>query len=136
MAIPAAPLNPLSRNVGNGAVELAWDASAGALSYNVYISTASGGPFVRANRATISDTKVRLPNLRFGITAYFKVTAVNADGESAQSSLAEDATCAQGVTTLQFDGLVGDQIPAGAVFAAMVGTKLVAFRTTTGGTCA
>jgi hypothetical protein len=136
MAAPNAPANLLSRNVGNGSLELQWDASIGAVSYNVYLSIAADGTFNKANLAPITDTKTVLRNIRFGLTVYIKVTAVNAaDEESVQSDMAEDAVCSPGVVTLQFEGVTGDQIPAGAVFAAKVNEKLVAFITTTAGVC-
>ena len=136
MAVPSAPLNPLARNVGNGSVELQFSAVAGALYYNIYLSTTLAGTYTKINNSEITTTTVRLPNFKFGITVFFKVTAVNADGESAKSAAAQDATCGQGVTILEFTGLVGDQIPLGATFAAKVGTRLVSFVTAESGTCA
>ena len=136
MAVPSSPSGVLARNVGNGSVELAWTASAGALYYNIYLSTTLAGTYTKINNAAVTTTTVRLPNFTFGVTVYFRVTAVNADGESAQSAVAQDATCGQGVTILEFTGLVGDQIPLGATFAAKVGTRLVSFVTTESGTCA
>ena len=136
MNVPAAPQNLLARNVGNGSVELQFSASVGAVSYNVYLSITLAGTYVKINNAPIFSSPVRLPNIKFGTTVYFKVTAVNADGESAQSSASQDAVCQQGVVTLQFEGLVGDVIPVGAMFTAKVGTRLVSFITTSAGTCA
>ena len=133
MAVPAAPQNLLSRNVGNGSVELSWTASGGAVSYNIYLAIALAGTYTKINNAPILATTVRLPNFKFGITVYLKVTAVNADGESAQSAVSQDATCSQGIVTLQFEGLLGDMIPAGAMFTAKVGSRLVSFVTTTAG---
>ena len=135
MSIPAAPTNLLSRNVGNGSVELEWSASVGAISYNLYLSTSQGGSFIKANLFPITDTKAILFNFVFGTKVYFKATAVNAVGESAQSALARDAKCGNGTTTLLFKSLVGDQILAGAVFTAQVGARLVAFQTLAAGIC-
>ena len=135
MAVPAAPTGLLSRNVGNASVELSFTASAGAVSYNIYLATSLAGTYAKINNAPITSTTVRLPNFKFGLTVYFKVTAVNADGESAQSAVSQDAVCNQGVTTLQFTGLVGDVIPIGAMFTALLGTRLVSFVTTTAGVC-
>ena len=136
MAVPSAPSGVLARNVGNGSVELSFNSSVGALSYNIYLATSLAGTYTKINNAPITTTTVRLPNFKFGVTVFFKVSAVNTDGESAQSDAAQDAVCSPGVVTLQFTGLVGDIIPAGAVFTAMVGTKLVSFVTTTEGQCA
>ena len=135
MSAPAAPQNVLARNVGNGSVEIQWDQAAGAVSYNIYLSaTSSSGPFYKANWAPIIGAVTRLPNLRFGLRVYCRVTAINAAGEeSVQSATALDAVCGPGVVTLTFEGLVGDKIPAGAIFTAKVGAALVSFVTTTSG---
>ena len=137
MSVPAVPSGLMSRNVGNGSVECQWSPSAGASSYNVYLGTASGGPFAKVNLAPIRATTMRIPNIRLGLTVFVKVSAVNASGESAQSSLALDATCSPGTTTLRFEGLAGDTIPAGALFVAKVASgKLVSFVTQASGVCA
>ena len=136
MAVPSAPTGLLSRSVGNGSVELQFNPVIGAVSYNIYLATSLAGTYTKINNAPILSTTVRLPNFKFGTTVYFKVTAVNTDGESAKSDASQDATCSQGVVTLQFESLVGDVIPAGAMFTAKVGTRLVSFVTTTSGTCA
>jgi hypothetical protein len=135
MSVPAAPTNLLSRNVGNGSVELQWTPVAGAVSYNIYISNSAAGPFTKANIAPVVNSAARLPNLVFRTTVYFKVTAVNASGESIQSALAQDATASVATTVLCFKGLKGDQIAAGAIFAAVVGTQLISVQTLAGGTC-
>ena len=136
MSIPVAPENVLSRKVGNGSCEIAWTAVAGAVSYNVYMATALAGTYSKANRAPVTENKTTLPNIVFGTTVYFKVTAINADGESAQSAVSEDAVADKAVTTLRFESLVGDVIPAGKVFTAFVGAKLISLQTTGGGVCA
>jgi hypothetical protein len=137
MSAPAAPTNALSMNKGNGSCEIQWSASVNAVSYNVYLATSLTGTYRKANLKPILGTVTRLPNLKFGLTVFFKVTAVNAAGEeSALSTVAEDATCSAGTVILQFTGLIGDVIPAGAIFTARVGQALVSFRTLTTGTVA
>ena len=81
----------------------------------------------------IMDSKVRLPNITYGLTVYIKVTAENEVGESDKSGLAQDAVCSPGVVTLLFTGMVGDKIPAGSMFTNRVNTKLVSFVTLTEG---
>ena len=134
--VPSSPANLLSRNMGDGSVELSWDAVVGATSYSIYMSTTVGGTFNQVNLVAVTDTKIRVPNITFGATVYFKVTAVNGDGESVKSSLAEDAVCSPGVCTLQFTGMVRDTIPVGAMFTAPVNGRLVSFIVTTEGICA
>ncbi|MDM8007430.1 MAG: fibronectin type III domain-containing protein, partial [Phycisphaerae bacterium] len=87
-ATPQLPVPPvptgLSATPGNGQVALAWNISAGATSYNVKRSTTSGGPYTTiASPTTNSYTNTGLTN---GTTYYYVVSAVNAAGESANSS--------------------------------------------------
>ena len=84
---PAAPPAPtgLVATAGNGSVALTWTASAGATSYSIYRGTASGGegttPVATTTSNSFTDT-----GLTNGTTYYYKVTASNSAGTSAQSS--------------------------------------------------
>jgi hypothetical protein len=84
---PPPPPTPtgLVATAGNGSVALTWTASAGATSYSVYRGTASGGegttPVATPNSNSFTDT-----GLTNGTTYYYKVTASNSAGTSAQSS--------------------------------------------------
>jgi fibronectin type 3 domain-containing protein len=89
-ATPAVPLSPpaaptgLQVTAGDAQVSLSWTASAAASSYHVKRSTTSGGPYTQvAAPATTSDTDTGLTN---GTTYYYVVSALNAAGESANSS--------------------------------------------------
>jgi len=86
-ATPQAPPQPptgLSATPGNGQVSLSWTASSGATSYNVKRSTVSGGPYTTAGSPTgTSFTNTGLTN---GSTYFYVVTAVNASGESVNST--------------------------------------------------
>jgi fibronectin type 3 domain-containing protein len=82
-AVPAAPTN-LVATAGNAQVGLSWSASSGATSYNVKRSTTSGGPYTTiASPTTTSYTDTGLTN---GTTYFYVVSAVNAAGQSANSS--------------------------------------------------
>ncbi len=82
-AVPPAPTN-LVATPGNAQVGLSWSASSGATSYNVKRATTSGGPYTTiASPTTTSYTDTGLTN---GTTYYYVVSAVNASGESANSS--------------------------------------------------
>ncbi len=82
-AIPAVPANVVA-TAGNGQVGLSWTASSGATSYNVKRSTTSGGPYTTVGSpTTASYTDTGLTN---GTTYYYVVSAVNATGESGNSS--------------------------------------------------
>jgi alpha-tubulin suppressor-like RCC1 family protein len=89
--IPTAPTGVVA-TPGNGQVTISWIVVSGATSYNIYMASASG--VTKSNYSTLSDgmkhTNVTKPythiGLNNGTTYYFVVTAVNADGESAESS--------------------------------------------------
>jgi fibronectin type 3 domain-containing protein len=84
-ATPATPTN-LQSTAGNAQVSLAWAASTGATSYNVKRSTTSGGPYSQiASPSNNSYTDTGLTN---GTTYYYVVSALNASGQSANSSQA------------------------------------------------
>lgn len=83
--IPAAPTG-LTATAGNAQVSLSWAASSGATSYNVKRATVSGGPYTTiTNVTTTSFVNTDLVN---GTTYYYVVSALNASGESANSSQA------------------------------------------------
>jgi fibronectin type 3 domain-containing protein len=74
----------LQATTGNGQVGLIWNASAGATSYRVKRATMSGGPYTPvAAPATSNFTDTGLTN---GTAYFYVVSAVNATGESPNSS--------------------------------------------------
>jgi hypothetical protein len=80
---PSAPTN-LAATPGNGKVTLSWTGVSGATSYNIYRGTSSGGEALLlggVSATTYSDTSVAN-----GTTYYYKVSAVNANGESGYSN--------------------------------------------------
>jgi fibronectin type 3 domain-containing protein len=82
---PAAPTG-LMATAGNAQVSLTWSASAGATSYHVKRSTASGGPYTQVSAP--SGTSFTDTGLTNGTTYFYVVSAVNSSGESANSSQA------------------------------------------------
>jgi fibronectin type 3 domain-containing protein len=80
-----APPTGLTATAGNAQVSLSWTASSGASSYNVKRSTSSSGPYttIASGVTTTSYTDTGLTN---GTTYYYVVSAVDACGESANSS--------------------------------------------------
>jgi len=82
-SIPAAPTG-VAAVPGNARALLSWGASAGATSYNVKRATVSGGPYTTINSPTTNSfTDTGRTN---NTTYYYVVSAVNASGESANSS--------------------------------------------------
>ena len=80
---PSAPTG-LTATAGVKQVSLTWSASSGATSYNVKRATTSGGPYTQvANTTVTNDTDGSLTG---GTKYYYVVTAVNANGESANST--------------------------------------------------
>jgi fibronectin type 3 domain-containing protein len=89
-ATPAAPVAPpaapagLTASPGDAQVILSWTASAGATSYHVKRGPTSGGPYTQIAAPTV--TTFTDTGLADGTTYYYVVSAVNAAGESANSS--------------------------------------------------
>ena len=79
---PSAPTG-LGATAGNGQVVLSWTASSGATSYNVKRSTTSGAEATLTNVSAVNYTDLQVVN---GTTYYYKVSATNASGESANSA--------------------------------------------------
>ncbi|MGE5325745.1 MAG: glycoside hydrolase family 44 protein, partial [Deltaproteobacteria bacterium] len=95
--VPSAPTG-LAATAGNAQANLTWIASSGATSYRVKRSTTSGGPYTTvASPTTTSYTDTGLAN---GSTYYYVVSAVNAAGESANSTQVS-ATPAAPVVSVQ-----------------------------------
>ena len=95
-AVPPAPTG-LTATPGNAQVQLAWNAAAGATSYNVKRSTTNGGPY--ANVATgVTGTSFTNTSLVNGTAYFYVVTAVNAGGESPVSNQASATPQAQTAT--------------------------------------
>src|SRR5271156_666428 len=118
---PAAPLN-LTATGGNQQVSLAWTASTGATSYNVKRAAVSGGPYTTvASPAGTTYTDTTVTN---GTTYYYVLTAVNANGESANSNQASatpsatqaaPSSCTAPISAVNTAGntnVVGDGTPA------------------------
>ena len=89
-AVPqAAPLVPtgVSAVEGNGSVTVTWTASAGATSYNIYYAPSSSVSKKNGTKlANLSGGRYTVRSLKNKTPHYFVVTAVNASGESGDSS--------------------------------------------------
>jgi hypothetical protein len=86
---PHAPTNPAVINQGNGDIIISWDTMTGATSYNIYIAQAKGvfketGSVTAYPTPDPTPTQAATASLTNG-TYYIVVTAVNSNGESAES---------------------------------------------------
>jgi glycosyl hydrolase family 44/fibronectin type III domain protein len=97
-ATPPPTPTGLTATPGNLQVALTWNASTGATSYHVKRGTAQGGPYTTVESPT--SPSVTDPGLTNGTTYHYVVSAVNAAGESANSSDIS-ATPAAAVTNIQ-----------------------------------
>ncbi|HVH69506.1 MAG TPA: malectin domain-containing carbohydrate-binding protein, partial [Candidatus Dormibacteraeota bacterium] len=98
-ALPAAPTN-LTATPGNTQVSLSWTASSGAASYNVKRSTTTGGPY--SSIATgVTTTNFTDTGLTSGTTYFYVVSAVNSNGESANSNQVSATPSGSGTPVFQ-----------------------------------
>jgi hypothetical protein len=86
---PNAPTNPAVTNQGNGDIIISWDTMTGATAYNIYIAQAKGvfketGGVTAYPTPDPTPTQAATASLTNG-TYYIVVTAVNSNGESAES---------------------------------------------------
>ncbi|MDR3711036.1 MAG: fibronectin type III domain-containing protein [Capsulimonadaceae bacterium] len=81
-------------------ISLTWTAVTGATSYNVYRGTSAGGEAATPVATGLTTATYTDTSLADGIPYYYKVTAVDGDGESAMSSEATATTFASVPTGL------------------------------------
>ncbi len=87
LAPPAPPADLRVTNESDGAVELAWESSEDASSYDVYRSPLTGGGYVKANDAPVTGTSFTVTEgLTNGVTSYFVVRAIDALGNASDPS--------------------------------------------------
>jgi fibronectin type 3 domain-containing protein len=128
---PAAPTN-LVATAGNAQVRLSWSASSGASSYRIKRSTTNGGPYsnIATNTTSLAYTNTGLVN---GTTYYYVVSAVNTNGESANSAQVSAAPSAGTVTTIQAEAAsYGGGVTIDSNNAGFNGTGFANFPTTGG----
>jgi proprotein convertase subtilisin/kexin type 2 len=104
-APPAAPVS-VAATPRDGYVTLSWSAVSGATTYSIYWSTTSGVTKANGTKIISDSSSLNHSGLVNTTAYYYVVTAVNANGESAESSQAT-ATPVNGASAA--DPLYGDQ---------------------------
>ena len=93
-ATPVAPVTPpsapgsVTATAGNAQTTISWSPVSGATSYNLYWSTTSGVTKLNGTNITGAASPYVHTGLTNGTTYYYVATAVNANGESADSAQA------------------------------------------------
>jgi hypothetical protein len=95
---PSTPSGLSAAAVSSTSINLSWTQTSGATSYDIYRSTSSGGTFARiGTEPTVSSgstTSFTETGLTASTTYYYKISALNASGESAASGEVSAATSA------------------------------------------
>jgi hypothetical protein len=95
VVVPEAPTQLTAIPAGTDKINLNWTASKDATQYNVYRAIAESGSYAKINSTTGSAITYSDTGLTPETDYYYKVTAVNAAGESAMSSGAKATTTAE-----------------------------------------
>jgi fibronectin type 3 domain-containing protein len=90
VAVPSAPTGLSASAISACQINLVWNASSGATSYNVKRATASGGPY--STIGSTASTSYGDSGLSAGAPYYYVVSAVNGSGEGANSAQASATT--------------------------------------------
>jgi subtilase family serine protease len=100
--VPAAPtgVTVTAPSATAGSLNLAWTASAGATSYNLFEGTTAGGEGATPAQAGLSAASASLTNLTAGKQYFFTVVAVDAGGSSMASTETSGTTIANPPTGL------------------------------------
>jgi hypothetical protein len=92
---PSIPSEPqVVQGTEQGTILLAWStvADGDVAGYNVYRSDKPEGPYVKVNAALVTDTTYVDEGLADGQTYYYRITAVDQDGNESPQSLAASAS--------------------------------------------
>jgi fibronectin type 3 domain-containing protein len=93
------PPNGLAAVANAGTIQLRWNATAGAVRYNVYRGTSPGGQASTPIAAGISDTSFVDTTVTGGATYYYRVTAITANADRDPPLPAESGPSAEVTAT-------------------------------------
>jgi hypothetical protein len=102
-AVPNAPVGLTATRHSATSGTISWNPVSGATSYKVYQSSTSGGTYSLVTTVTTSSYSVSVSGA--SSAPYFKVTALNDNGESAQSSYTQLSAYSSGGTTTLSSGV-------------------------------
>jgi hypothetical protein len=111
--VTTAPKGVTATTADQSSINLSWSAVPGATGYHVYISDslAENAIYTKVNHDVVTETTYTSQGLKENTTYYYKVTAVNAVGESSMSAIASattnDMANANLVSWLKFDETSG-----------------------------
>ncbi|WP_273225362.1 S-layer homology domain-containing protein [Geosporobacter ferrireducens] len=90
--VPGAPANVRAVSNGRYSVTITWDQVEGAEGYNIYRSAAENGTYTLLHSLSENTTSYSNTGLSSGTRYYYKVSAVNAKGESPFSGIVSART--------------------------------------------
>jgi endoglucanase len=135
-ALPPPPAN-VTASPDNGQIIVSWSASSGAVSYNIFRSTASGGEGTSPIASGIATTSYTNTGLTNGTRYYYTVAAVNGPAVSPQSAEASAIPVVPPVpaapTNLAVTGVASAQVGLSWTASANANNYAVKRSTTSGG---
>ncbi|SDE58665.1 Fibronectin type III domain-containing protein [Fontibacillus panacisegetis] len=79
---PVKPAGLRVKAIGASTIRLIWNKSSDANSYHVYRSSSVDGPYIQLSSKPVAEESFLDANLAASTSYYYKITAVNEDGES------------------------------------------------------
>ena len=103
--LPAAPYDLAVEDCGSTMLTIRWKAASGASGYNIYRAPSLTGPYTKLNAAASAAALFTDENLSESTLYCYRVSAVNAAGESALSSAVSQRTANSSMAYVRFCNL-------------------------------